>query len=155
MGVYQITSRGYCQLGLGILCMIINHLAKIRLRESASARKPTLQIHVTTAKYFVLSFWGPKVRLLCFSIPLVWSQRKIFVFRYSSAMKLGGQSPFICRNSKSKKEDPITAPSSVLPTWLMLHQTDEIPEAIYVDGEKQRKWLCDCLLQATLVSANL
>ena len=29
----------------------------MRLHESVSARKPTLQIHVTTAKHFVLSFW--------------------------------------------------------------------------------------------------
>ena len=36
-------------------------------------------------------------------------------------------------------------------TDVVSHQTDEIPEAIYVDGEEQRKWFCDCLLQATLV----
>ena len=36
-------------------------------------------------------------------------------------------------------------------TDVVSHQTDGIPEAIYVDGEEQRKWFCDCLLQATLV----
>ena len=40
--------------------MGINHLPKIRLRESVSARKPTLQIHVRTAKHFVLSFLRPE-----------------------------------------------------------------------------------------------
>ena len=36
-------------------------------------------------------------------------------------------------------------------TDVVSHQTDGIPEAIYVDGEEHRKWFCDCLLQATLV----
>ena len=36
-------------------------------------------------------------------------------------------------------------------TDVVSHQTDGIPEAIYVDGEEQRKWFCDCLLPATLV----
>ena len=36
-------------------------------------------------------------------------------------------------------------------TDVVSHQTDGIPEAIYVDGEEQRKWFCDCFLQAILV----
>ena len=40
-------------------------------------------------------------------------------------------------------------------TDVVSHQTDGISEAIYVDGEEQRKWFCDGLLQATLVLCPL
>ena len=41
--------------------------------------------------------------------------------------------------------------SAAYMTDIVSHQADGIPEAICVDGEEQRKWFCDCLLQATLV----
>ena len=116
-----------------------NRLPKIRLRESVSARKPTLQIHVTTAKHFVLSFWRPESSTVVLFDSLGMKPTKDLRVQIFKCY----ETPVTVYMPKLQKQERGSNNCAFFCAAYMTddvsHQTDGIPEAIYVDGEKQRK----------------
>ena len=133
--------------------MSINHLPKIRLRESVSACRPTLQIHVTTAKHFVLSFWrSESSTVVLFDSLGVKPTKDLRVQIFKCYETRGPVTVYLPKLQKQERGSNNCAfVCAAYMTDVVSHRTDGIPEAIYVDGEEQRKWFCDCHLQATLV----
>ena len=122
-----------------------------RLRESVTASKPTLQIHVTSAKHFVVAFWRPESSTVMLLDSLGLRPTKDLRTQLFKCYELGGPvTVYVPRLQKQDRGSNNCAFfCAAYMTDVVSYQTDGIAEAIYIDGQEQRKWFCECLLQAT------